>query len=109
MVLVVNDVGFQAEILDFKGVSFVDFWATWCGPCRIQGPIIDSLAEKYSSETSLKLAKLDVDENNETAMQYKVLSIPTIIIFKDGKVMESLVGLRSETDLEEKIKYYLKG
>jgi thioredoxin 1 len=107
MALTFTDANFQAEVLDSKGVVVVDFWATWCGPCRIQGPIVDSLADKYASEANLKMGKLDVDENNQTAMAYKVLSIPTMAIFKGGELMETLVGLRSETDLEEKIKYYL--
>lgn len=108
MALIVGDANFEAEVLGFQGVVFVDFWATWCGPCRIQGPIVDSLAEKFKDEGRLKIVKLDIDENNTTALQYKILSIPTIAIFKNGEVIETLVGLRSETELEEKIKYYLK-
>jgi len=108
MALIVGDANFEAEVLGFQGVVFVDFWATWCGPCRIQGPIVDSLAEKFKDEAGLKIVKLDIDENNTTALQYKILSIPTIAIFKNGEVIETLVGLRSETELEEKIKYYLK-
>ena len=107
MVLTLTDANFQAEVLESKGVVIVDFWATWCGPCRIQGPIIDSLAEKYSKETNLKMCKIDIDENNQVAMQYKIRSIPTIAIFKDGQLMEDKPGLRSEFDIEEKIKYYL--
>lgn len=102
-----TDANFQSEVLDFNGVVLVDFWATWCGPCRIQGPIVDALAEKHKDDSALKIGKLDVDENNETASKYQILSIPTIVIYKNGQVMESLVGLRSEGDIDEKLKYYL--
>ncbi len=107
MSVIFNDTNFQAEALDFKGVVVVDFWATWCGPCRIQGPIIDTLAQKLSSKTNLKIGKLDVDENNDTAAKYQVLSIPTLIFLKDGQLVDTLVGLRSESDIEAKINYYL--
>ena len=102
-----TDASFQADVLDFKGVVMVDFWATWCGPCRVIGPIVDSLAQKYAGNAALKIGKVDVDENNGIASKYQILSIPTVVIFKNGQVLEALVGLRSEADLEEKLKYYL--
>lgn len=107
MALTFTDANFEAEVLSFKGIVVVDFWATWCGPCRIQGPIVDSIAVKFSKNDKLKIGKLDVDENNTTAMKYQVMSIPTILIIKNGEVIETLVGLRSEKDLEDKINYYL--
>lgn len=107
MAITLTDDNFSNEVLNFKGVVLVDFWATWCGPCRIQGPIIDSLAVKFAKDEKIKIGKLDVDENNATAIKYQVMSIPTLIIMKDGEVAETLVGLRSEKDLEEKINYYL--
>ena len=107
MALTFTDANFQSEVLGSKGVVVVDFWATWCGPCRVQGPIVESLAEKLKDEPNLKIGKLDVDENNETAVQYKILSIPTVAIFKDGVLMEGKPGLLSETVIEEKIRYYL--
>jgi thioredoxin 1 len=107
MAVTFNDATFQAEALDFKGVVVIDFWATWCGPCRIQGPIIDALAQKFSGNTQLKIGKLDVDENSDTAAKYQVLSIPTLIFLKDGQVVDTLVGLRSEADVEAKINSYL--
>lgn len=102
-----SDATFQTDVLDFNGVALVDFWATWCGPCRIQGPIVDSLAQKYADNPAVKIGKLDVDENSETAQKYQILSIPTVVIFKNGQVMEALVGLRSEGDIDDKLKYYL--
>ena len=107
MALTLTDETFTKEVLEFKGLVLVDFWATWCGPCRIQGPIVDALATKFANNDQIKIAKLDVDENNATAMKYQVMSIPTLIIFKGGEVAESLVGLRSEQDLTDKINYYL--
>ena len=105
----VSDANFKTEVLDFQGVVLVDFWAIWCGPCRIQGPIVDSLGAKLAGEANLKIAKLDVDDNANTAQEYQILSIPTLMIFKKGQVAEVLVGLRSEQDLESKLKYYLNG
>lgn len=107
MALTLTDDTFTKEVLEFKGLVLVDFWATWCGPCRIQGPIVDALATKFANNDKIKIAKLDVDENNSTAMKYQVMSIPTLIIFKGGEVAETLVGLRSEQDLTDKINYYL--
>jgi thioredoxin 1 len=107
MALTFTDDNFETEVLSFKGLVVVDFWATWCGPCRIQGPIVDSIAVKFSKNDKIKIGKLDVDENNTTAMKYQVMSIPTISIIKNGEVIETLVGLRSEKDLEDKINYYL--
>jgi thioredoxin 1 len=107
MAMILTDANFQTEVLDYKGVVMVDFWATWCGPCRIQGPIVDSLGQKYADTQTVKVGKLDVDENNATASKYQILSIPTLVIFKNGQLLEALVGLRSEADLEEKLKYYL--
>ena len=84
----------------------VDFWATWCKPCLIQGPIVAEIAELY--EGKLIVGKLDIDQNREIAKAYNIQSIPTIIIFKDGIPVETLIGLHSKGSLEEIIDKYLK-
>ncbi len=101
--IVLSDASFQSEIKE--GIVLVDFWATWCGPCRRQGPIVEELAKEFAGK--VKVCKLDVDHNRETATKYYVRSIPTIIIFKDGKVVERLVGLRSKSELIKTLKVYL--
>jgi thioredoxin 1 len=88
-----------------SGVTLVDFWATWCPPCRQQGPIVDRVAEAYKGKATV--AKLDVDENKKTASRFGVQAIPTLIIFKDGKPVETMVGLQSESDLKQKLDAHL--
>ncbi len=80
------------------GVTLVDFWAPWCGPCQTQGPIIEKLAEKMSGKA--KVTKLNVDEGPQSAAKYGVRSIPTLMIFKDGEVLTQLVGVQSEAELD---------
>ncbi|OQY64613.1 thioredoxin [Microgenomates bacterium UTCPR1] len=81
--------GFQKEVLDHKGVVLVDFFASWCGPCKMTGPIIDELADEMKN---IKFVKINVDENPELASSYQVFSIPTFLVFKDGKVAHQFVG-----------------
>lgn len=103
MALNVTDTNFQQEVLEFNGVTLIDFWAEWCGPCKAIAPIIEELADKYKDNERVKIAKLDVDENPETQSKYRILSIPSILIIKDGEVEQSFVGIRPKEDLETAI------
>lgn len=91
---------FKKEVLDHQGVVFVDFYADWCGPCRMTGPVIDQLAEEMSE---IKFVKVNVDQNQELAGQYSVFSIPTFIIFKDGKPVSQFTGARDKQGFLEEI------
>jgi thioredoxin 1 len=103
MALAVTEQSFKNEVLDFDGVVLVDFWAEWCGPYKAISPVIEKLAEDYSSNNKVKIVKLDVDTNSGIQSQYQVFSIPTLKIFKNGEVAESLVGLRGEADIKAAI------
>lgn len=97
-----TDQNFEQEVLNFKGAALVDFFATWCGPCQMQGAIIDNLTEEMKDQP-VKIGKVDVDESNNIAQQYGVMSIPTLIFFKNGQAVETLTGLRSKDELKEKL------
>lgn len=92
---------FNEEVLNSKGLVLVDFWATWCGPCRALGPILEDFANEY---TNVKVGKINVDEQPELASQFRVMSIPTLLLFKDGEVVKKSVGLLSKDELVELIK-----
>ncbi len=100
----VSDSDFEREIEQHKGLAVVDFWATWCGPCRMVGPILDQLAGEYAGK--VKVTKLDVDTNQRTASRFNVRSIPTILFFKDGKLVDQVVGAVPKPHLEKKFKEY---
>src|SRR5919112_1270390 len=95
----VSDADFEQQIEKHDGLAVVDFWATWCGPCRMIAPILDQLAVEY--EGKAKVAKLDVDTNQRTASKFKVRSIPTILFFKDGQLVDQVVGAVPKPKLEE--------
>lgn len=103
--LAVTDDSFAAEIEGHKGVAMIDFWATWCAPCRMIAPIVEQLAADY--EGKVKVAKLDVDSNQKTAMKFNVRSIPTILFFKDGALVDQVVGAVPRTALVAKIDQHL--
>ena len=100
--LMLNQDNFEAEVTHASGPVLVDFYATWCGPCKIQGPIITELAAELAGQP-VTVAKLDVDQAQEIAQRFGVMSIPTLIIFKNGQPVETMVGLRNKEDLKAKL------
>jgi thioredoxin 1 len=99
--LAVTDLNFKSEILDSDKVALVDFWATWCGPCMMLGPVIDELAADY--EGKAVIAKLNVDENPNIAAQYGIRSIPSMLVFKNGQVVDQMVGSMPKNTIAKKI------
>lgn len=97
--MVINN-NFKEEVLDYKGTVLVDFYADWCGPCKMLSPVL----EEISNETDIKICKVNVDENQALAIEYKVMSIPTLIVFKEGKKELVSVGLKSKEEILEMIK-----
>lgn len=103
--LTVTDGNFDQEIEATSGLALVDFWAAWCGPCRMVAPVIEQLATEY--EGRVRVGKLDVDANQQTAMRYNIRSIPSILFFKDGKHIDTVVGAVPKAMLERKIKEHI--
>ncbi|HKV51997.1 MAG TPA: thioredoxin [Gemmatimonadaceae bacterium] len=98
--LAVTDSTFENEIEKHDGLAVVDFWATWCGPCRAIGPVLEQLAVEYVGKA--KVAKLDVDANQKTAMRFNVRSIPAILFFKNGKLVDTVIGAVPKAKLASK-------
>ena len=105
-ILEITDLNFAEAIRDQSGLSMIDFWATWCGPCHIIAPVVEQLAEQYADQ-GLRVGKLDVDLNPETASRFGVRSIPTILFFKDGEVVDKVIGAVPRPQLEAKILEHL--
>lgn len=101
-VIHLDNLSFETEVLKYEGVVLVDFWAAWCGPCKMLGPILDEL----STEIPQKITKVNVDEVESLAQQYKIRSIPTMIVFKNGQVVDTLVGLMQKQALKDKLASY---
>lgn len=101
-----TDSNFKKEVLESALPVLVDYWAPWCGPCKMVAPIIEELAKDY--EGKIKIGKLNVDENPKTTTHYGIMSIPTLIFFKNGLVLEQAVGALSKTELKKKIEENLK-
>lgn len=105
-ILEVTDGNFVSEIEQGDGLQMVDFWAEWCGPCRMVAPIVEELADEYQGK-GLRVGKLDVDSNPSTTARFRVTSIPSILFFKNGELVERVVGAVPRPHLEEKIKEHL--
>ena len=99
---VATDDNFEGEVLKSDKPVLIDFWAPWCGPCKAIGPVVEELAGQLKD--SVKIMKLNVDENQKTAVTYGVRSIPTLILFKDGKVLDTLIGLVPKKSMEDFVK-----
>ncbi len=99
--VVFTDKNFQDEVLKAQGLVMVDFFATWCGPCKMMAPVVEKLSEAYKDK--VKIGKLDVDENPDTSGKYEIQSIPTTIFFKDGEMVDKLIGFQSEEALKKKL------
>ena len=98
----VNDQNFEAEVLKSDLPVLVDFWAPWCGPCKMMGPVIEEMAAAFAGK--MKICKLNVDENPQSASKYEILSIPALKFFRGGEVIDEMVGLQPKQVLADKIK-----
>jgi thioredoxin 1 len=103
-VLAVTDANFEEEVEKHSGLTVVDFWATWCGPCRMIAPILEQLSTEY--EGKVKVTKLDVDANIKTGSRFNVRSIPTLLFFKEGKVVDQIIGAVPKTHIESKLQQH---
>lgn len=99
--IVLNDQNFEKEVLESQIPVLVDFWAEWCGPCRLTGPIIDDLAKDY--EGKVKVGKVDVDANPQTASKYGIMSIPTVALFKNKEIVKTMIGYQPKENFKKQI------
>ena len=102
MVNAFNEENFEEEVLKSDKTTIVDFYADWCGPCKMMSPIIDNIAEENSN--SIKVGKVNVDENQDLAMKYNVMSIPTVFVFKNGNISKSFIGVTSKQEIMDALK-----
>lgn len=101
MALELTDANFDQEIASYEGIAVVDFWALWCGPCKMISPIIDEMSEKYAGR--VKVGKVDVDNNSQVSLKYAIRSIPTVLFFKNGEVVDKHVGTASKSQFFDKV------
>ena len=104
-VIELNDVNFDSEVKRSTQPVLVDFYATWCGPCKKQLPVVDELAKEFSGKA--RIAKMNVDDGAKTSVEFGIASIPALLVFKDGKVVEQMVGLHSQGQLSSILSKYL--
>ncbi len=103
---VFTDANFDTEVLKSPIPVLVDFWAPWCGPCRFMSPIVEEIAE-HADPAKIKIGKMNVDENGQTAMNYRIMSIPTFLVFQNGQIVETIVGGMTKEEFTGKIQKYL--
>ncbi len=96
---------FQAEVIDNSGLVLVDFWAPWCGPCRMVAPVLEDLSREYDGK--IKIVKVNVDESPKLAEEYRIRSIPTLLLFKNGETVDRIVGALPKTKLSDKLKKWV--
>jgi len=99
--ITITDNNFESEVIKSDKPVLIDFWAAWCGPCKMIAPIVEEIASDYQDK--VKVGKLDVDENQETSIKYGVRSIPTLLIFKDGKLKETIIGAVPKSQIIQKL------
>jgi len=107
-IIAVNDANFEDEVEKHDGLAIVDFWATWCGPCRMIAPILEQLSSEYDGKAKpkVKVTKLDVDANIKTGSRFNVRSIPTLLFFKGGKVVDQIIGAVPKAHIENKLQQH---
>ncbi len=106
-IVALNQANFPAEVLKSTAPVLVDFWAEWCGPCKMIAPLLDELAGEYDGK--VRIGKVNIDEDQSLAAEYGIRAIPTLLVFKDGQVLEQIVGMRSKRDLKSSLDKALNG
>ena len=104
-IMEVSDENFDSEIMESDKPAMVDFWAEWCGPCKMVGPVVEELAKEYKDK--IKIAKMDVDQNRQTPARFGIRNIPTLIFFKGGEVATTIIGAKPKSSIEEELKKLL--
>ena len=107
MLIHANEETFEAEVIKFDGTAIVDFWAPWCGPCKMLGPIFEELSYDYAGNTKIKFVKVNTDENMELSFKYKIRGIPCVKVFRNGEEIETSVGLVPKEVLDDLVKKHL--
>jgi thioredoxin 1 len=105
MLRVVNNNEFQTEVINSNGVVLVDFFATWCGPCKMVAPVLETLSSEM--EGKVTILKVDIDQSMELAQQYKIMSVPTMMVFKDGKPVETIMGFQPKESIKAKLEAHI--